>query len=134
MDGGGTGDVRSGDGDGEGVIYVNVVTVSWALTTFLDGGRIGGILVRRGCGGGDFESAVNRHGNGGNGTGTSSGDDGGLGPLEKPADSFAVGLVAELTSQLEDTGGTGGRNSDSAASALDLGVAILGGRSLGGKR
>ena len=145
MDGGGTGNgsglnsaVRGGggggDGNGNGVIYVNIVTVSGALTPLLSGGLIGGILVRRGSGGGDFESAINRHGDGGNGTSPSSRDDRRLGPFEKPADGFAVGLVAEFTSQLEDTRRTGSRNSDSPASALDLGVAILGGGSRGGDR
>lgn len=141
MDGGGTGNgtglndaIRGGDGDGEGVVYVNVVTVSGALTPLLSRGWIGRILVRRGSGGGDFESAINRHGDSGNGTSPSCGDDSRLGPLEKPPNSFAVGLVAELSSQLEDTRGTGGRNSDSPASALDLGVAILGRRSLGRER
>lgn len=46
---------------------------------------------------------------------------------EEPLDSLAVGAVAEFAGQLEYPGGAEWRHTDAAASAVDLGVAVLGG-------
>lgn len=49
---------------------------------------------------------------------------------EKPLDSLSIGLVAELTGELENPGGADYRHANAAASAVDLAVAVLGGRLL----
>lgn len=64
---------------------------------------------------------------GGDGAGAGGGDDGRLGLLEEPLDGLAVGLVAQFTGELEDTGGAGGGHADAATAAVDLGVAVFGG-------
>lgn len=61
------------------------------------------------------------------------GDDGGLGLAEEPLDGLAVGLVAELAGELEDAGGADDGHADAAAAAVDLAVAVLGGRLANGE-
>lgn len=65
------------------------------------------------------------------GTCAGGGDHGGLRLLEQPLNGFAVGLVAELPRELENSGGAGGRHADPAATAVNLGVPVLSGSSLG---
>uniref|UniRef100_A0A0D9YKK7 Uncharacterized protein n=1 Tax=Oryza glumipatula TaxID=40148 RepID=A0A0D9YKK7_9ORYZ len=80
----------------------------------------GGVGAEGGRGGG---------GEGGRGgAGAGGGDDGGLGLAEEPLDGLAVGLVAELAGELEDASGADDGHADAAAAAVDLAVAVLGGR------
>lgn len=53
---------------------------------------------------------------------------------EEPLDGLAVGFVTELASQLENTGGANDRHAYSPAAAIDLAVAVLGGRLLDDQR
>ncbi|EAZ25173.1 hypothetical protein OsJ_08973 [Oryza sativa Japonica Group] len=85
----------------------------------------GGVGAEGGRGGG---------GEGGRGgAGAGGGDDGGLGLAEEPLDGLAVGLVAELAGELEDAGGADDGHADAAAAAVDLAVAVLGGRLANGE-
>lgn len=68
---------------------------------------------------------------GGDSSGPGGGDDGRLRLLQKPLNRLPVGLVTQLSRQLEDPSGAGGRHADAAASAIHLRVAVLGG-ALGG--
>ncbi|PON60337.1 hypothetical protein PanWU01x14_153230, partial [Parasponia andersonii] len=70
-----------------------------------------------GRGGGEDRSGRGRARAGG-------GDDGGLSLAEEPLDGLAVGSVAELPGQLEDTGRAHGRHPNPAASPVHLGVAV----------
>ncbi|KAI4383083.1 hypothetical protein MLD38_008963 [Melastoma candidum] len=61
-------------------------------------------------------------------------NDGGLGTLEQPLDSFTVVLVAELPCELEDPCSTSGGKPYASAAALDLGVSVLVGTPLGRRK
>ena len=51
--------------------------------------------------------------------------------MKKPLDGFAVGLVAELTGELENSSSTKRRHPGTAAAAIHFGVAVFGGGPLG---
>lgn len=70
---------------------------------------------------------------GGGGSGSSGGYDRGLGLAEKPLDGLAVGLVTELTSELEDTGGADDGHADAPATAINFAVTVLRGGLLDGE-
>lgn len=78
------------------------------------------------------ERDIKRSEVGGNSTRTGGGDDRWLGLLEKPLDCLAVGLVAELSCELENPCGARGGHADPAASAVDFCVPVFGGVALGG--
>ncbi|KAM1037049.1 hypothetical protein FF1_031956 [Malus domestica] len=52
------------------------------------------------------------------------GDDGGLSLADEPLDGLAVGLVAELTCELEDTCCADDGHADAAAPSIDLAVSV----------
>lgn len=119
--------VGGGEARGErngGVVYVDVGAIRGSFA-FLSLGRVFGVGVGRG-GGGDLERAVHGHGDGGDGAGARGGDDGGLRVFEEPPDGFSVGLVAQLSGQLEDPRGARRGHSDPPASAFYFSVAVLG--------
>lgn len=62
---------------------------------------------------------------GGGGPGAGGGDDGGFSLAEEPLDGLAVGLVAELAGELEDTCGADDWHADATTSAVDLAVSVL---------
>ena len=68
------------------------------------------------------------------GAGAGGGDDGGLGLAEEPLDGLAVGLVAELTRELEDARRAYDRHANAASAAVDFAVTVLGRRLLNGER
>lgn len=78
------------------------------------------------AGAGAPERDIERREVGRDGAGASGGDHCRLGLLEQPLDGLAVGLVTQLARELEDPSGTEGRHSDTAATAVDLGVSVLG--------
>lgn len=59
-------------------------------------------------------------------SGAGGGNDGGLGLTEEPLDGLAIGLVSELTCELEHTCGADDRHPDASASSVDLAVPVLG--------
>lgn len=75
-------------------------------------------------GGGDGGEAC------GGGACTGSGYNGGLGLSEEPLNGLAIGLVAELTSELEHSGGADYGHADAAAATVDFAMTVLGGRLL----
>ena len=84
------------------------------------------------AGAGAPERYIQRSEVGGDGAGASGGDHSRLGLLEQPLDGLAVGLVTQFARELEDPSGAECRHSDTAASAVDLGVSVLGRSSLRG--
>lgn len=78
----------------------------------------------------DLERAVDGRGDGRDGAGPGGGYDGRLCVFQQPPDRLAVGLVAEFSSQLENSGCAGGRHTNPASPAFYFGVSVLGGSSL----
>lgn len=80
---------------------------------------------RRHGGAGAAEGDVEGGEVGWNGAGAGGSDDRRLRLLKEPLDGLSIRLVSELTRELKDSGSTGRRHTDPAASAIDLGVAVL---------
>ncbi|CAL5407903.1 unnamed protein product [Camellia sinensis] len=74
--------------------------------------------------GGNLQTAVDGDNDGWDGATSGGFKDGWLGSLEKPFNDLSVGLVAKLSSQLEDSRGASRRHSNSPATTLHLGVAL----------
>jgi hypothetical protein len=72
------------------------------------------------------ERYIERSEVGGDGAEASGGDHGRLGLLEQSLDGLAVKLVTQFEGELEDPRGAECRHSDTATSAVDLGVSVLG--------
>lgn len=87
-----------------------------------DGGRASG---GRGRDDGDWR--------GRDSSGASGGDDGWLGLTEEPLDGLAFRAVTELASELEYSGGAERRQADATTATVNLGGAVLGGASGGGR-
>lgn len=85
---------------------------------------------RRHGGAGAAEGDVEGGEVGWNGAGAGGSDDGWLRLLKEPLDGLSVRLVSQFTRELKHSGSTRRRHADPAASAIDLGVAVLGGSPL----
>lgn len=111
-------------GMGKAFVIVRVMSESQSAMKGMRG-RLGRRRGERGS------AAAERNVKGGkigrDGPSSRGGDDGGFSLLQKPLDGLAVGFVAQFPGQLKDPSGTGGRHSNATPTAVNLGVAVLGG-------
>lgn len=96
---------------------------------------MGGLLIegggdRRGGGGGVPDGDGDSREASRDGASTSGGYNRRLGLAEEPLNSLAIGFVAELPCELKYSGGADNRHAYAPASAINLAMAVLGGRLL----